>query len=182
MSRAGTPTFDLPESLSDKKNPGLIAGDEVHFGTIAAVLRDAVGTLQDQLDEVRRAPAGIGTRALERDQEVRRLTSRLRLLSRYGVDLCLGRMVHEDGAVDYIGRMGLRDDAGQPLLIDWRAPAAEPFFAATHARPKGLVSRRRYRWAGGRVRDFWDEMFDDSALPDAVALDDQSSFLAGHAC
>ena len=35
----------------------------------------------------------------------------------------------------YVGRLGLTDDAGRQLLIDWRAPAAEPFFAATRANP-----------------------------------------------
>ncbi len=38
----------------------------------------------------------------------------------------------------YVGRTGLRGSDGQRLLIDWRAPAAEPFFAATHANPMGL--------------------------------------------
>ena len=46
----------------------------------------------------------------------------------------------------YIGRLGLTDSTGRRLLIDWRSPAAEPFFGATHANPMGLASRRRYRW------------------------------------
>ncbi|CAM5276154.1 Superfamily I DNA and RNA helicase-like protein OS=Streptomyces glaucescens OX=1907 GN=SGLAU_11105 PE=4 SV=1 [Streptomyces glaucescens] len=56
-------------------------------------------------------------------------------------------------------RLGLTDSGGRRLLVDWRSPAAEPFFAATHADPMGLASRRRYRWAGGRVSDYWDEVF-----------------------
>src|SRR3712207_9003106 len=49
---------------------------------------------------------------------------------------------------------------GSRLLVDWRSPAAEPFFGATHANPMGLASRRRYRWTRGRVTDYWDEVFD----------------------
>ena len=48
--------------------------------------------------------------------------------------------------------------------VDWRSPAAEPFFGATHANPMGLASRRRYRWTRGRVTDYWDEVFTTDGL------------------
>uniref|UniRef100_UPI0027403C4A RNA polymerase recycling motor ATPase HelR n=1 Tax=Actinoplanes sp. RD1 TaxID=3064538 RepID=UPI0027403C4A len=68
---------------------------------------------------------------------------------------------------------------GRRLLVDWRSPAAEPFFAATHADPRGLVSRRRYRWTRGRITDYWDEVFTAEGLDrHAAALDDQSAFVA----
>jgi DNA helicase IV len=70
---------------------------------------------------------------------------------------------------------------GRRLLIDWRSPAAEPFFGATHANPMGLASRRRYRWARGRISDYWDEVFTtDSSVGIAhyPALDDLSAFIA----
>lgn len=79
----------------------------------------------------------------------------------------------------YIGRLGLTDSEGRRLLTDWRSPAAEPFFAATHARPMGLASRRRYRWTGGRISDYWDEVFTADGLERHAALDDQSAFIAG---
>jgi len=78
----------------------------------------------------------------------------------------------------YIGRLGLTDRAGRRLLIDWRSPAAEPFFGATHANPMGLASRRRYRWTGGRISDYWDEVFTPDGLEGHAALDDQSAFIA----
>ena len=65
-----------------------------------------------------------------------------------------------DGAEPvYVGRLGLTDSTGRRLLLDWRSPAAEPFFGATHANPMGLASRRRYRWTRGRITDYWDEVF-----------------------
>jgi hypothetical protein len=79
----------------------------------------------------------------------------------------------------YIGRLGLTDSAGRRLLVDWRSPAAEPFFGATHANPMGLASRRRYRWTRGRITDYWDEVFTyDGFDGHAAALDDQSAFIA----
>jgi hypothetical protein len=63
-------------------------------------------------------------------------------------------------------------------LYDWRSPAAEPFFGATHANPMGLASRRRYRWSRGRITDYWDEVFTPDGLDGHAALDDQSAFIA----
>ena len=78
----------------------------------------------------------------------------------------------------YVGRLGLADSAGRRLLLDWRSPAAEPFFGATHASPMGLASRRRYRWTRGRISDYWDEVFTADGLGRHAALDDQSAFIA----
>lgn len=182
-----TPTscspFNLPnataETLSAKADPALVAADEAHFAAIATSLDHALADLTGRLDEARRAPGGSGREALDRDQEVHRLTARLRTLRRYGLDLCLGRMVAGDGTTVYVGRLGLTDAEGRRLLVDWRSPAAEPFFGATHARPMGLSSRRRYRWTDGRVTDYWDEVFDPAGLVGGTAtLDDQSAFVA----
>jgi DNA helicase IV len=70
------------------------------------------------------------------------------------------------------------DGAGRQLVIDWRSAAAEPFFGATHANPMGLIRRRRYRWTGGRIIDYWDEVFTADGLEGHAALDDQSAFIA----
>jgi hypothetical protein len=176
--------FALPDRLSAKTDPSLIAHDEAHLGAIAASIEHTVADLTARLDEARRAPGGSGTSALERDQEVHRLSSRLRALRRYGWDLCLGRMVSagpDSPEPVYVGRLGLTDPDGRRLLVDWRSPAAEAFFSATHARPLGLASRRRYRWSGGRITDYWDEVFTAEGLDDPgnrAALDDQSAFIA----
>lgn len=173
-----SPAFDLPDRLAAKRSEQLIGGDATHFARIADALAAERSELEIRLDELRRAPAGEGQAALERDQEIHRLTARLRLVRRIGIDVCLGRMVASDDREPvYIGRLGLSDSAGERLLIDWRAPAAEPFFAATRARPRGLVSRRRYRWTRGRVSDYWDEGFGAEPISPA-ALDDQSAFIA----
>ncbi|MGW1270410.1 RNA polymerase recycling motor ATPase HelR [Streptomyces sp. NPDC002491] len=177
LSTAGA--FDLPDRLSAKADPKLIAHDEQHFAAIAESLEQTIAELSARLDAERRAPGGLGREAMDRDQEIHRLTGRLRSLNRFGLDLCLGHMVGADDPEPlYVGRIGLTDSTGRRLLIDWRSPAAEPFFAATHADPMGLVSRRRYRWTRGRISDYWDEVFTADALEGHAALDDQSAFIA----
>ena len=175
-----TSAFDLPDDLSSKADPALIARDERHFAAIATTLEHTIADLTDRLDAERRAPARGGEQALNRDLEVHRLTARLRMLRRFGLDLCLGHIERADDREPvYIGRLGLTDDDGRRLLIDWRSPAAAPFFAATHANPMGLISRRRYRWLHGRITDYWDEVFAADQLDGhQAALDDQSAFVA----
>ncbi|WP_406310384.1 RNA polymerase recycling motor ATPase HelR [Streptomyces sp. NBC_00623] len=174
-----TSVFDLPDRLSPKADPTLIAGDEQHFAALAESLEQAITELSDRLDAERRAPGGVGRQAMDRDMEIHRLTTRLRALRRFGLDLCLGHVVSPDSAEPvYVGRLGLTDSAGRRLLLDWRSPAAEPFFGATHANPMGLASRRRYRWTRGRISDYWDEVFTSDGFVGHAALDDQSAFIA----
>ncbi len=180
MPSVTTGVFDLPAHLAAKADPALIAEDERHLAAIATSHQQSVADLSDRLDAARRAPAGSGQQALDRDQEVHRLTARLRTLQRFGLDLCLGQMVRAgDPEPVYIGRLGLTDSSGRRLLLDWRSAAAEPFFGATHANPMGLVSRRRYRWTRGRIGDYWDEVFTEEGFGGhAAALDEQSAFIA----
>jgi DNA helicase IV len=174
--------FDLPGHLAAKADPTLIAGDERHLAAVAVTLEQSISDLSGRLDAERRAPGGMGQGAMDRDMQVHRLSARLRALRRFGVDLCLGHMVRADNPEPvYVGRLGLTDRAGNRLLLDWRSPAAEPFFGATHANPMGLASRRRYRWTRGRICDYWDEVFTTGDLVGSdrgVTLDDQSAFIA----
>ncbi len=184
MNPLTTRAFDLPGRLAAKADPALIAADERHFAAIADSLERSIADLTGRLEAELRAPGGIGQKAMDRDAEVHRLSARLRTLRRFGLDLCLGRMVSADDHADgdqepvYVGRLGLTDSDGRRLLVDWRSPVAEPFFGATHANPMGLASRRRYRWTRGRISDYWDEVFTADGLDGHAALDDQSAFIA----
>ncbi|MFI7414082.1 RNA polymerase recycling motor ATPase HelR [Streptomyces sp. NPDC049627] len=180
MKPLTTSAFDLPDRLSAKADPALIDSDERYFAALADCLEQTIAEVSDQLDAARRAPGGLGRHAMDRDTEIHRLTARLRTLRRFGLDLCLGHMVGADDPEPvYVGRLGLTDSSGRRLLVDWRSPAAEPFFGATHANPMGLASRRRYRWTSGRISDYWDEVFTADGLQRHAALDDQSAFIAG---
>lgn len=167
------------EVAAEKAGPWLIGADAAHFAAVAACLRRRVSEAEAQRDELLAMPARRGRGAMERDEEIHRLGGLLRVLRRSRLDICLGRMVPADGGEPvYIGRVGLIDHEDRQLLVDWRAPAAEPFFAATTADPMGLASRRRYRWVDGRVRDYWDEALTEPDPGAPLALDRDSAFLA----
>lgn len=171
--------FRLPDHLRHKGVATRIGDDARHFAAIADSLDRTRTELAQQLAAARRADTRRSQAALERDAEIRRLTARLAALSRFSLDLCLGRITPVDGGAPvYIGRTGLADADGDRLLVDWRTPAAEPFFAATTAEPHGLSSRRRYRWSQGRITDYWDEVLAPDADTSGLALDEESALLA----
>ncbi|WP_007508731.1 MULTISPECIES: HelD family protein [Pseudofrankia] len=83
--------------------------------------------------------------------------------------LCFGRLDFHDGETRYVGRLGIFDESDDytPLLIDWRAPAARPFYLATAASPEGVRRRRHIRTSRRRVFQIDDEVLDlDAAAPD----------------
>ena len=182
-----TSVFALPDHRAAKADPALIAADERHFAAVSHALEQKVADLTARLGARRRDPAGRGAQTIERDADIRRLAAELATLRRFGLDVCIGHYVTTDPDPDsdgaeaesvYVGRIGLTDTTGTPLLVDWRPPAAEPFFAATLADPRGLTYRRRYRWSGGRIVDYWDEVLDDDdEVTSHRALDDQSAFI-----
>ena len=172
--------FDLPEHLVAKAAPTLISRDEQHFHELSATLERSIADLTRRLETALRAQVRVGREAMDRDEEIERIERRLSTLRRFGLDLCLGRMIASDDPEPvYVGRLGLTDLEGRRLLLDWRSPAAEPFFGATHATPMGLDGRRRYRWTRGRITDYWDEVFSPDGFDGhRVSLDDQSAFIA----
>ncbi|GIM93442.1 HelD family protein [Paractinoplanes toevensis] len=96
---------------------------------------------------------------------------RAELTAAAGDGLVFGRIDYPDGTGLYIGRRGIHV-GGEPLLVDWRAPAAAPFYAATAAHPMGLRRRRHLRLDGRRVASVSDEILDGSAPgPDDVPGD-----------
>src|SRR4051794_19579274 len=146
MNLSSTSPFHLADRLAAKADPALVSSDEEHFAAITEIVQAGIADASARLDRALSAPSGVGGTAVERDLEIHRLSARLAMFRRYGIDMCLGRMVTAAGEHIYIGRLGLTGADGRQLLVDWRAPAAEPFFGATLADPMGLVSRRRYRW------------------------------------
>src|SRR5215213_1623376 len=77
------------------------------------------------------------------------------------------RLARADGSHLYIGRLGLLDDDREPLLVDWRAPAAQPFYRATWAAPAGVVRRRHLRTRGRTVLGIEDDVLDPESLTEA---------------
>jgi DNA helicase IV len=81
----------------------------------------------------------------------------------------------------HIGRLAISDAEHEPLVVDWRAPVAEPFYRATGARPMGLRRRRHYLTEARRVVDLEDELFaqgDGTGGAEALGLAGPSVLLA----
>ncbi|MET7318789.1 ATP-dependent DNA helicase [Streptomyces thermoviolaceus] len=99
---------------------------------------------------------------LERDILVAERSAMLAALNAVDGSLCFGRIDMADGTGHHIGRIGLRaDDAERtPILIDWRADVARPFYLATGHTPMGLRRRRHISTEGRRVTALHDEILD----------------------
>ncbi|MFJ2745503.1 HelD family protein [Streptomyces sp. NPDC087440] len=115
------------------------------------------------------AATGNGRQArVERDVAVVERSATLAALNAADSGLCFGRLDFtpeadgEPGATHHIGRMGIRrDDAERtPLLVDWRAPVARPFYLATGHTPMGLRRRRHLTTRGRTVTGLHDEILD----------------------
>jgi DNA helicase IV len=79
--------------------------------------------------------------------------------------LSFGRLDEEAGDTWYVGRRHVEDARGDPVVVDWRADVAIPFYRATPVDALGLSRRRRFLMTGKRLDDLYDEVFDD---PDSV--------------
>ncbi|MFB7305734.1 HelD family protein [Streptomyces sp. NPDC056192] len=99
---------------------------------------------------------------VERDIGVAEHSASLASLNAAVTGLCFGRIDRRDGVTYHIGRIGIRrDDAERtPLLIDWRAPVARPFYLATGYEPMGLRRRRHITTQGRTVTGLHDEIMD----------------------
>ncbi|CAL9433178.1 hypothetical protein SUDANB54_02090 [Streptomyces sp. enrichment culture] len=99
---------------------------------------------------------------LERDILVAERSGLLAALNAVDGSLCFGRIDLASGQTHHIGRIGLRadDDERTPVLIDWRADVARPFYLATGHTPMGLRRRRHIATEGRRVTLLHDEILD----------------------
>ncbi|MGX7824094.1 HelD family protein [Actinokineospora sp. 24-640] len=97
-----------------------------------------------------------------RDAAVAHLSELLAQYDAVENGLCFGRLDFTDGTDTYIGRIGLfdRDNDYEPLQLDWRAPAARPFYLATAAAPDGVRRRRHIRTSMRKVTGIDDEHLD----------------------
>ncbi|HZN81125.1 MAG TPA: RNA polymerase recycling motor ATPase HelR [Mycobacterium sp.] len=147
-------TRSYDEELQGER--GYVAGLYARLDAERARVRGRYGVaLRSPVD------AGNGAPLVERDVEVRALAKQLNRLNVADHGLCFGRLDSLSGERLYIGRIGLFDEQNdyEPLLLDWRAPAARAFYVATAASPENMRRRRQFHTRGRQVVDFTDEMF-----------------------
>lgn len=155
--------------------PGLADEVRKEQGTVDrlyARLDELRSATRDRLREVRRTgPSGSPQNRSERDAFATLYEDRLAQLEAVEDRLCFGRLDLVDGTVRHVGRLGLTDEEHTSLLTDWRAPAAQPFYRATAARPDGVVRRRHLLTRGREVTSIEDEVLDLGALGSDEAIE-----------
>ncbi|WP_240643930.1 HelD family protein [Antribacter gilvus] len=139
------------------------AAEQTHVDRMYATLDHAREGARTALGSALREPSDGPAELHAREATVARLTQRLRRLEDAEHGLCFGRVDTTGGTALHVGRLGLQHpDRPDPLLVDWRADAARPFYAATPAEPLGLRRRRHLRLDARTVREVSDEVLDGS--------------------
>ncbi|WP_375423127.1 HelD family protein [uncultured Friedmanniella sp.] len=168
---------EQPESADDLVEREL-AVEQAHVDLVYTRLAEATRTAQQvasagrslfQSDRGSYVREEDGTGLYERDVFAFQAAKRLAVLDSEHEGLVFGRLDRTDGEIRYVGRIGVRDADYEPLVIDWRARAAEPFYRATPAEPMQVLRRRVLRCQGQAVvgieDDLLDSRSDDSDLP-----------------
>ena len=127
-----------------------------------------------------RQDGGTAQSRLERDAAISRYAGQLARLEAAEDGLCFGRLDLRGGECRHIGRIGLRDESGdgEPLLVDWRAPAARAFYVATAGAPHGVRRRRHIAMRGRRVTGVDDEVLEREGFAGASGLAGEAALLA----
>src|ERR1700758_2215623 len=145
-----------------------IRGEQEYVAMLYGLLDQARERSEQELTSVRARGGAGGTHQarLERDVSAAEYEKRIAQLNLTERGLCFGRTDDDKQDTLYTGRIGLRDDDYELKLIDWRAPAARPFYAATPRNPVGLVRRRHIYTRQRVVTGVDDEVFDLDKLSD----------------
>ena len=119
-----------------------------------------------------------GTGLFERDVFAYQAARRLAVLDAEQEGLVFGRLDRTDGEIRYVGRIGVRDADYEPLVIDWRAPAAEPFYRATPSDPMQVVRRRVLQCRRDRVVGIEDDLLDGEGADRELVVIGEGALLA----
>ncbi|MFG2050582.1 HelD family protein [Micromonospora sp. NPDC048935] len=154
-------------------SPSIAAAEDVTRRSAVAeeqAFLDVATARRDRLAEHLRVELSADTRDPVEAARQRMLRQQYEELRRAQDGLVFGRLDGLDGTVRHVGRIGLRDDRedGEPLLVDWRAAAARPFYTATAVDPQGQARRRHIRTTGAVVVGVDDEPLDGTVSAELV--------------
>jgi DNA helicase IV len=155
-------------------SPGAVASDLSEEQAYVTMLYDRLDALRARAADRQRGPlretGGTPQMRSERDAVAAMYAERMAQLNAVEDGLCFGRVDFRDGGPRRIGRIGIFDEDGgehDALLLDWRAPAARPFYVATAASPGGVTRRRHIRTRSRAVVGLDDEVLDLDAAANA---------------
>mgnify|MGYP005613079805 FL=1 len=141
--------------------------EQAHLDEVYQRIDQVRDDVSHRLDRAISDPiAGTPGSRTERDALVALHSRRLRELDSVDDRLCFGRLDLVDDVRRYVGRIGVSDAQQNPLVMDWRADAAAPFYRATAADPEGVVRRRHIATSNRRVTGLDDDVLIMDALTD----------------
>jgi DNA helicase IV len=164
-----------------------LAAEQAHVDLVYARLAEATKSAQQvaraglslyQSDRNSYVREEDGTGLYERDVFAFQAARRLAVLDAEQEGLVFGRLDRTDGEVRYVGRIGVRDADYEPLVIDWRAPAAEPFYRATPSDPMQVIRRRVLHCRGDRVVGIEDDLLDGENADRELVVIGEGALLA----
>ena len=154
----------LPEPVLESDRPAPHAeleAEQAHLGASRAALR----RMRERARALYRAGSTVAGDAYSAETLGTTLRRRVMELADHpDTPLFFGKLRfgsgEHDGEVHHIGRRHVTDDAGDPMVLDWRAPLSRAFYRASVADPQGVAVRRRFGYAGGVLTSFEDEHLD----------------------
>ena len=156
-----------------------LAHEQAYVDTVYQRLEESTKVAKSLVAEgLARGHIGHEGGLVERDAMVYQASRRLSALHAAHDGLVFGRLDLNGGDARYIGRIGVRDEDREIILVDWRAPAAAVFYQATAQDPAGVVRRRVLRCRGDRVVGIEDELLDADAAPDDMVVIGEGALLA----
>ncbi len=164
-----------------------LAIEQAHVDSVYAQLQNATrsarsiaaeGAARFASDRERYVREEDGTALFERDAFAFQAARRLAVLDAEHEGLVFGKLDLTDRETRYIGRIGVRDLEFEPLVIDWRARAAEPFYRATPAEPMDVVRRRVLRCRNDIVVGIEDDLLNAEAAPEDMAIIGEGALMA----
>ncbi|WP_033342291.1 HelD family protein [Catenuloplanes japonicus] len=156
-----------------------IAIEQRHVDVVYARLAE----LRDEAAKAEKAGYGLARvgnfgALVERDAMVFHAARRRRALDSEHEGLVFGRLDLKTGQLYYVGRLGIRGEGSESLVVDWRAPAAAAFYQATAKDTRDVVRRRMIRSAGERVTGIEDDLLDPESAPDDMHVVGDGALMA----
>lgn len=156
-----------------------IAVEQRHLDRVYARLTELRrSAAQAEKDGYQLARVGNFGALVERDAMVFHAAQRRHRLDAEHEGLVFGRLDLRDRQVLHVGRLGVRGEDAETLVVDWRAPAAAAFYQATPAQPMDVVRRRTIGSTSERVTRIEDDLLDPAAAPPDMAVVGDGALLA----
>ncbi|SCG61342.1 HelD family protein [Micromonospora inositola] len=156
-----------------------MAAEQRHLDQVYARLAELRRSAVDaEREGYRLARVGNFGALVERDAMVFHAAQRRHALDAEHEGLVFGRLDLRTRQVLHVGRLGVRGEHAESLVVDWRAPAAAAFYQATPAEPMGVVRRRTIQSSAEKVTRIEDDLLDPESAPPDLAVVGDGALLA----